>query len=142
MTMLPVSVAELEAHQIELDDQGYDEHGSYWGAGQPLYWVTTEDGRHDCFVRADDAPRALLAALEELPIREAEHHLRQADAASDMSLEPIHRNDGSYGVPDIVEASHVSAPRADAAVGSAPAEPSRPADEAFAKGPTDQAGPT
>lgn len=130
MTTLPSTPAELEAHRIELDDEGYDEHGSYWGVGQPLYWVTTTDGRHDCFVRADDPPRALLAASEELPIQEAERILRAADA--DAVSEPIERP---------IAASR-NALRADGTEDAGSAEPSRPTGQPVGKAPPGKAGPT
>lgn len=130
MTALPSTPAELEAHRIDLDDQGYDEHGSYWGIGQPLYWVTTSDGRHDCFVRADDVPRALLAALDELPIQEAERILRAADA--DAASEPI----------ESPIASSMNAPRADGAEEAGSAEPSRPTGATVGKASPGKAGPT
>ena len=50
-----------------LDAGGYDENGTYFGFGDPLYWVNSEDGAIDYMLRAKDrvdAKRQVSAEIE------------------------------------------------------------------------------
>lgn len=38
-------VTHVYVYAVELDDQGYDEHGSYYGIGRPVYLVEPYIGR-------------------------------------------------------------------------------------------------
>jgi hypothetical protein len=52
----------LEAQRARLDRDGYDEMGSYWGVGEPLWWVTTEDNSWSINLRARTAHSAIARA--------------------------------------------------------------------------------
>lgn len=146
---------QLEVHRIELDDQGYDGNGSYWGTGTPLFWVTTADGKHDCFVRADDATRARLIAAEEIPLLVWERDQAEIERNGPTVVEPEHLYDGRYGFAECAQIQ--SAPPPNDKRGTAiqqtdrptelsddatQAPPARPAGKAGGSGPAGQAGPT
>jgi hypothetical protein len=42
----------LMLRRISLDHQGYDRLGTYFGAGQPIFWYASDDGTIDGTVRA------------------------------------------------------------------------------------------
>lgn len=46
--------------RVRLDNGGYDSLGTYWGHGEPLYWVANEEGSIDYNIRASsrDAAKA------------------------------------------------------------------------------------
>jgi hypothetical protein len=48
----------LYAERVRLDRGGYDSSGRYWGTGQALYRVSTDDSEIDEYVRADSAAAA------------------------------------------------------------------------------------
>jgi len=48
----------LYAERVRIDRQGYDKSGRYWGIGQKLYRVSTDDGVLDGYVRAPSATEA------------------------------------------------------------------------------------
>lgn len=52
----------LEASRVKLNRDGYDDMGSYWGVGEPLWWVTTEDGSQSWNLRASTAHGAIARA--------------------------------------------------------------------------------
>jgi hypothetical protein len=52
---------EVSLRRVRLNRGGYDAYGSYWGAGQPLYWYNFigADGQEvDDHIRADDRDHA------------------------------------------------------------------------------------
>lgn len=83
----------LYAEHVRLNQGGYDSHGIYYGQGQKLYRVTSEDGSIDVRLRAPDARTARTRVLhaveaqqrnprqvhpetgERFPFRE--HHIEQ-----------------------------------------------------------------
>lgn len=150
-----IAINQLEAHPIELDDQGYDDNGCYWGVGTTLYWVTTPDGKHDAYVRADDAVRARLLAAEEIPLRAWEREQAEIDRSTPAIVEPEHLPDGSYGYSDEPVTSPMSqstdrirttALQRDSATGQAneatQASPARPTGKTSGSGTAGRAGPT
>ncbi len=150
-----IAVEQLEAHRIDLDDQGYDDNGCYWGVGQPLYWVVTPDGKRDVHVRADDATRARQLAAEEIPLRQWERDQAESERSTPVSVEPEHGPDGTYGYsndPQMNPASPSTEKRntglpqpesaPDPADGARQASPARLAGKAGGSGPSGQAGPT
>lgn len=42
----------LYLRRVRLDSGGYDSNGTYFGVGNPLYWVANEDGTIDYMLRA------------------------------------------------------------------------------------------
>jgi hypothetical protein len=42
----------LSVIRKQLDDGGYDENGTYFGIGDPLFWVSSEGGEVDYMIRA------------------------------------------------------------------------------------------
>jgi hypothetical protein len=48
----------LRMARVRLDNGGYDNGGAYWGHGEPLYHVESENGEIDYFVRGYDRERA------------------------------------------------------------------------------------
>lgn len=48
----------MHAERVPLDSGGYDSRGRYWGVGQPLFRVSTDDGSFDDHVRATNAAEA------------------------------------------------------------------------------------
>lgn len=54
----PPALASLELKRISIDRDGYDHTGAYWGAGQPVYIVSTADAAHEITLRARNARTA------------------------------------------------------------------------------------
>lgn len=48
----------LYLRRVRLDNGGYDVNGTYFGHGEPLYWVASEDSEVDFMLRAHDRKRA------------------------------------------------------------------------------------
>ena len=44
----------LTLRRIRLDSGGYDPNGTYFGTGEPLYWVANEETTIDYVIRASD----------------------------------------------------------------------------------------
>ena len=58
--------------RIRLDSGGYDPNGTYFGAGEPLFWYSDEDGEIDGMIRAlgrDWARQRVLAIYPNAKIR-------------------------------------------------------------------------
>lgn len=51
--------ARIYLRKIPIDEGGYDPNGTYFGAGQPLYWACTEDNAVDFVFRAASRQAAL-----------------------------------------------------------------------------------
>jgi hypothetical protein len=51
----------------ELDDGGYDELGTYFGIGDPIYWVSSENGEVDYIVRAKNLKDAREQVSKDYP---------------------------------------------------------------------------
>ena len=49
----PAFEGHLHVREMPLDE-GYDENGTYFGMGKPLYWVANEQLTVDYMIRADD----------------------------------------------------------------------------------------
>lgn len=52
---------------VPLDSGGYDPQGTYFGAGEPLYWFSNEEGTIDQMTRAADRDDAHAKAAELYP---------------------------------------------------------------------------
>jgi len=48
----------ITLRRVRLNSGGYDEHDTYWGFGQPLYWAADESGEYDVTFRATNRERA------------------------------------------------------------------------------------
>jgi hypothetical protein len=57
----------LTVRQILLDSGGYDCNGTYFGTGDPLFWVASEDGEIDRMLRAKNREAANRQILEIYP---------------------------------------------------------------------------
>lgn len=53
----------IRLYRVNIDSQGYDDGGAYWGIGEPLYCAQGENGDYRDFVRAQSRLSAV-AALE------------------------------------------------------------------------------
>lgn len=53
--------------RVPIDNGGYDPNGTYFGTGEPLYWLASEDGCIDKVFRAKDDDAALAKAKAEHP---------------------------------------------------------------------------
>lgn len=51
----------------QLDTGGYDENGTYFGLGDPLFWVSSEDGGIDYVLRAKDIGEARAQVAADYP---------------------------------------------------------------------------
>jgi len=51
----------------QLDDGGYDENGTYFGIGDPLFWVASEDGEVDYVMRAKNISEARAQVKADYP---------------------------------------------------------------------------
>lgn len=54
----------VSLQRVRINQGGYDDTGSYWGVGQPLYRYSDEDGEIDNYVRAynrEDAKAVITA---------------------------------------------------------------------------------
>lgn len=58
----------LWVKRVELDPQGYDRVGTYWGDGQPIFWVADEDNQVEFTFREKDMQHALKHAAAQAPI--------------------------------------------------------------------------
>ncbi len=58
----------LYVSRVRLDTGGYDSNGTYFGAGEPLYWVRSADYEIDYMLRAPDNVLARAMALREYPM--------------------------------------------------------------------------
>lgn len=56
----------LHVQEIPLED-GYDENGTYFGEGRPLYWVANHLYTIDYMIRADDHADVLKQVKEKCP---------------------------------------------------------------------------
>jgi hypothetical protein len=54
---------EYEVQEIEIDEQGYDYSGAYWGVGQKLWWIVAyipgQRQSEDHYLRANSDEEAL-----------------------------------------------------------------------------------
>jgi hypothetical protein len=59
----------LAVDQVEMDpdDEAYDINGTYWGLGNPLWWIHNEDGTIDYVIRARNVEAAGAEALGRYP---------------------------------------------------------------------------
>lgn len=64
----------LYASRVQINSQGYDRLGTYWGGGRPLYWVHNEDASVELCIRADSRPEAIEKARQS--IRKAQDEAR------------------------------------------------------------------
>ena len=53
--------------KIGLDSGGYDKLGTYWGFGDPLYWVASQDGKIEVTFRAGNRKEAKEIVRKEYP---------------------------------------------------------------------------
>lgn len=58
---------ELTLREIHIDQEGYDDNGTYWGTGDPLYWYANEEGTIDACIRATKREIAMMAVRDEYP---------------------------------------------------------------------------
>lgn len=65
----------LYVRKVRLDSGGYDSNGTYFGTGDPLYWVASADGSIDRVCRARDRYDAASKALRWYP--NARFYLRE-----------------------------------------------------------------
>ncbi len=57
----------LTLRQVRLDSGGYDQNGTYFGHGNPLYWYASDDGEIDGVLRAHDRDDAKAQVLKLYP---------------------------------------------------------------------------
>ncbi len=57
----------LYLRRVYLDNGGYDTNGTYFGHGEPLYWVASEDCELDYMLRAKSRRAAKEQILEKYP---------------------------------------------------------------------------
>jgi hypothetical protein len=57
----------LHVRRVRLDPGGYDPNGTYFGTGEPLYWVADADCDVDFVLRARDREHAKRQALADYP---------------------------------------------------------------------------
>lgn len=59
----------IHVTRVRIDRGGYDQNGTYWGAGAPLYWCTNDtcDDDIDFVVRAADRESARQRVLDHYP---------------------------------------------------------------------------
>ena len=50
----PSATIKMYLRRVLLDDGGYDDNGTYFGHGQPIFWYADAEGTIDCTVRAKD----------------------------------------------------------------------------------------
>lgn len=63
----PANEAKVRVSRVRLDRGGYDSGGAYWGFGEPLYWVRSDDGEISDFFRARDRDEAKEKILDTAP---------------------------------------------------------------------------
>ena len=59
--------AEIYVQRVELDDGGYDQNGTYFGIGMPLYWISNKNLTIDYVIRAPSRSWAVQDALHRWP---------------------------------------------------------------------------
>ena len=57
----------VTVRESPLDRGGYDKNGTYFGQGQPLFWVASEDGEVDYMIRGRDRSDALNQVVGKFP---------------------------------------------------------------------------
>lgn len=57
----------LYLRRVRLDSGGYDPNGTYFGHGEPLYWVATAYSEVDYMLRARDRKHAKQLVTERYP---------------------------------------------------------------------------
>lgn len=57
----------LYVRRIPLDSGGYDRNGTYFGTGNPLYWIATADCSVDFVMRASNREQAKTLTLYTYP---------------------------------------------------------------------------
>ena len=57
----------ITIRESPLDRGGYDRNGTYFGQGQALYWVASEDGEVDYMIRGRDRSDALSQVIGDYP---------------------------------------------------------------------------
>ena len=57
----------LFMRRVRLDSGGYDPNGTYFGVGNPLYWVSSEDSAVDFMLRGVDREAARADVLRKYP---------------------------------------------------------------------------
>lgn len=57
----------LYLRRVYLDSGGYDDLGTYWGLGEPLYWYASNDGSIDAVIRAPSRAAAKRQVMEDYP---------------------------------------------------------------------------
>lgn len=82
----------VQLRPIHLDEGGYDDQGTYFGVGEPVWWAATTDGSLDATLRARDEADAVAQVLTMVPSaivdvsRTAALSGRAADLAADPGL--------------------------------------------------------
>ena len=57
----------LTIKRTKIDSGGYDKNGTYFGIGNPLFWVSDDDGDVDYMIRAYDREEARNKVLGKYP---------------------------------------------------------------------------
>lgn len=65
--LLPTFEGTLYVKHVHLDHGGYDNNGTYWGAGDDIYWVADENDTIEFTMRASGAVDALAMAKASAP---------------------------------------------------------------------------
>lgn len=63
----PGYAGSLLFRRVRLDSGGYDVNGTYFGAGNPLYWYASNDGTIDGVLRAQSRTEARMRVLAMYP---------------------------------------------------------------------------
>ena len=57
----------IRLRRVRLNDGGYDNNGTYFGHGGPLYWYASDDGEIDAMLRAGSREQARTEVLAVYP---------------------------------------------------------------------------
>ena len=69
----PDFAGKLTLRRVCIDDGGYDQNGTYFGDGEPLWWCADEEGEIDFMLRATDREAAAAEVREHYPRAEVAH---------------------------------------------------------------------
>ena len=65
--MDPADPVRLYLRRVYLDGGGYDDNGTYFGHGDPIYWYANKEGTLDGTLRARSRDAAKTTVLEDSP---------------------------------------------------------------------------
>jgi hypothetical protein len=63
----PAGTIDISVTRCNIDSGGYDSGGAYWGTGDPLYYVASDNGTIDLYLRCKSSRAAKAEVISRFP---------------------------------------------------------------------------